>query len=87
VTSEFGSAQAAQKSIRDWIQAHSKKPNEPLTDTTPIFEAGHLDSIGVLELIFLIEELSGQEVDVEELDPDSFHDIESIIRIFIAPHL
>jgi len=85
--SELNSEQSARKAIRDWIQAHSKKPDESLTETTPIFEAGHLDSIGVLELIFLLEELSGQEVDVDDLDPDSFRDIESIFRVFIAPHL
>ena len=87
MTLETDPAQAARNSIRDWVQAHSKKPDECITATTPIFEDGHLDSIGILELIFLLEELSGQEVDVEDLDPDSFQNIESIFRIFIAPHL
>ena len=87
MTNEINQAQAAKKAIVEWIQAHSKKPDECLTETTPIFEAGHLDSIGVLELIFLLEELSGQEVDVEDLDPESFRDIKSIFRTFIAPYL
>lgn len=68
--------------VWEWIRNHSKASGEPLEYDTPIVESGHLDSAGVLELVFYLEELSGREIDVDELSPESFTDINAISRNF-----
>jgi len=77
----------ARSALQDWINSNSKTPGAPLEFSTPIIDSGHLDSAGVLELIFLIEDLSGQEIDVDELAAESFADINTIYSHFIAPHV
>ncbi|MEM9622934.1 MAG: acyl carrier protein [Pseudomonadota bacterium] len=74
----------AREALQDWISNNSKNPTAPLDFSTPIIESGHLDSAGVLELIFLIEDLSGEEIDVEELDAETFRDINTIYNEFIC---
>jgi len=54
-----------------------------LDDTTPLIEAGILDSTGVLELVTFIEDAFGIAVGDEELVPANFGSIHSLCA-FIA---
>ena len=45
-------------------------------------ENGILKSIQVIDLILFVEEISGQEIDVEGLKPGAFKDIDTIIKNF-----
>jgi acyl carrier protein len=82
--SEIESEGDMRQQIWEWISQHSKAPDQALAYDTPLIESGHLDSAGVLELVFFLEELGGREIDVDDLNPESFADINSISRNFLA---
>lgn len=53
-------------------------------DTTPLLESRHLTSLQVPELLLLIEELRGEEVDVLDLRAGDLHDIDTIVERFFS---
>ena len=83
--SEAQSSADLRMQVWEWIKRHSKATDMPLEYDTPIVESGHLDSVGVLELVFFLEELSGREIDIDELSPESFSDINTINQHFLEP--
>lgn len=68
--------------LRDFVLATTDKPVAVLHDDTALFEGGLLKSIHVMDLILLIEELSGASVDVEHLKPGAFRDVDTIVKGF-----
>ena len=77
---------AVRATLREWIvEANGSIAPVVLRDDTPILEERILTSVDVVELIVLIEELSGVPIDVERLDPSAFRDIDSIYGAFFAP--
>jgi acyl carrier protein len=69
--------------VRRWLAAHARCA-APIDDDTPILELRIIDSLKVLELVLLVEELTGRPVTVEQLVPGSFRDVDSICRTFFA---
>ncbi|NCF27411.1 MAG: hypothetical protein GWP69_08510 [Gammaproteobacteria bacterium] len=71
--------------LRRWIAEQSGKTSfENLADDTPLFRSGILKSVQISDLILYIEELAGRAVDVEQIKPGVFRDIDSIFRSFFA---
>jgi hypothetical protein len=71
--------------LRQWIGATSgKTPPQDLRDDTPLFRNGILKSVQVSDLILYIEELAERAVDVEQIKPGVFRDIDSIYDNFFA---
>ena len=71
--------------LRRWIAGVSDKATvEDLADDTPLFRSHILKSIQVSDLILYIEELAGRAVDVEQIKPGVFRDIDTIHRSFFA---
>ena len=71
--------------LRRWIAEQSGKASfENLTNDTPLFRSGILKSVQVSDLLLYIEELAGRAVDVEQIKPGVFRDIDSIFRSFFA---
>ena len=71
--------------LRQWIAGVSDKATlENFVDDTPLFRNGILKSIQVSDLILYIEEVTGRAVDVEQIKPGVFRDIETIYRNFLA---
>lgn len=71
------------EALRRWIAETSGKTSmEQLTDDTPLFRSGILKSVQVSDLIFFIEELTERPVDVEQIKPGVFRDIDTIYRSF-----
>lgn len=79
--------------LRQWIaqanskangKANGKTPTTDLADDTPLFRNGILKSVQVSDLILYIEELAERAVDVEQIKPGVFRDIDSIYRNFFA---
>lgn len=69
--------------LRRWVaMKNGKVTPESLTDRTPIIEQRILSSLHVMELLLLIERLSGKPVEVDRLQPGSFRDIETIYQSF-----
>ena len=70
--------------LRRWMTEHSRTPLEDrtLTDATPLIEEGILSSVQVPDLLLFIEELRGRPVDVGELKPGSFRNVDAIVNRF-----
>ncbi len=71
--------------LRQWIADTSGKTGvNALADDTPLFRDGILKSIQVSDLILYIEELAERAVDVEQIKPGVFRDIDAIYQNFFA---
>jgi acyl carrier protein len=71
------------QSLRDWIiKTNGKIRAEELNDETPIIEYRIISSLQVMDLIIFLERLSNKTVEVEDLKPGVFRDINSIYRTF-----
>jgi acyl carrier protein len=71
--------------LRQWIAGVSDKTSaENLRDDTPLFRNGILKSVQVSDLILYIEELAERAVDVEQIKPGVFRDIDTIYRSFFT---
>ena len=68
--------------LRAFVLDSTESAIADLTDQTHLFENGILKSIQVMDLILFVEEISGQEIDVEGLKPGAFKDIDTIITNF-----
>lgn len=69
--------------LRSWIAEHSRRTlSTPLGDDTPLIEHGILTSVQVMDVILLIERLRKFPVDISELKPGSFRDLNSIMSTF-----
>ncbi len=71
--------------LRQWIAGVSDKAAlENLADDTPLFRNGILISVQVSDLILYIEELAGRAVDMEQIKPGVFRDIDTICCSFLT---
>ncbi len=71
------------QSLRDWIiKKNGKIKPEDLNDQTPVIEQRIISSLQVMDLIFFLEQLSGKPIEVDDLKPGVFRDIDSIYRNF-----
>ena len=68
--------------LRAFVLDSTESAIADLTDQTHLFENGILKSIQVMDLILFVEEISGQEIDVEGLKPGAVKDIDTIIKNF-----
>jgi acyl carrier protein len=79
----MSAAAEVRATIRRWLAAHSRL-DVPLRDDTPILELRVIDSLKLLELVLLVEELTGKPVSVEQLVPRSFRDVDAICATFFG---
>ena len=72
--------------LRDWIVTHSKIPviDDKLTYDTPIIEEGYLSSLDIVEFILYIEALRGEEVEIDDLEPEVFTSTNTMYQTFFA---
>ena len=78
----------ARANLRAWILAKNDEvdPGE-LSDQTPLLAAGWLRSIHLPELILMLERWRGEPVDVSDLGPGDFDNVETIVsRFLIGAH-
>lgn len=66
--------------IKDYIISATLSEEHAITDDTLIFETGLLDSMGLLFLIEFIKEEFQVEVNDDELLPENFQSVYSIIK-------
>jgi len=66
-------------SIRSYILDASLTDKDKIDDATLIFDVGLLDSMGLLFLIEHLNETYKIEVNDEELNPENFESINSIV--------
>ena len=60
----------------------ARSPRTRLGRTTPLFETGIIDSLGILDLLFFVETATGHPVPFRQVDTASFGTIERISRCF-----
>lgn len=71
------------KLLSEWILDRSgMEDRSSFTPTSKVIDDGYLTSLDVVELILFIEDLRGEEVDVDALEPESFTSVESMIATF-----
>jgi len=71
------------EAIRSWVVSTSGRVDPgALDDDTPIFSKAVLESVHVMDLILLIEELSGRPIDVEKLRVGVFRTVDAIVANF-----
>ena len=75
----------AKSELRGWILERAQAgPDTKLENDTPVLEEGLLSSLDVVELILFIESLKGDEVDVDDIEPESFRDVDTIYASFLS---
>ena len=75
-------SEITREKLRAFVLDSTESAIADLTAQTHLFENGILKSIQVMDLILFVEEISGQEIDVEGLKPGAFKDIDTIIKNF-----
>lgn len=76
---------AVKRRLREFVVERSGRVHaDEVADDTPLLERRILSSLQVLDLILLIEELSGRALDASRLKPGVFRDVNTIFRNFFA---
>jgi acyl carrier protein len=85
VSAERPDARDRRTAVTDWVRATAgdRLPAD-FTGSTPLFANGLLDSLNLLDLVLLIEELRGHPVAAGELTPAAIRDIDAICAAFFA---
>jgi hypothetical protein len=77
------SDQETRDRLRAWVRTKTADPGgDGFTDRTPLFEERHLRSVHLPELLLLLERLRGAPIDVENLRPGDFRDIDTMVLRF-----
>ncbi len=70
--------------IVSWVKENKQtngSANVQITGDTNLLESGLLDSFGFVELILFIENQSGCEIDLTDVDPEEFCVVKGLCRI------
>jgi len=71
--------------LRGWILKHAKTaPRSAFNDDMLILEEGILSSLDIVEFVLYIESLRGDEIDVDDIDPQVFTSINTLYAAFFA---
>lgn len=71
--------------IRDWILAKNPQVNAAsLQDDTALLEQKILTSIQIMDLILFLEHLQERPLDIDQVQPENFHSVNTICAAFFA---
>jgi acyl carrier protein len=70
------------RQLKSWIVDHAKSAVTQLADDTRILDEGILSSLDIVEFVLYIESLRGQEVNVEDIEPEVFTSVDSLYAAF-----
>ena len=77
--------QEVRAKLRDWIAKHAKKSlTAEFNDQTPVLELGILSSLDVVEFVLFIENLRGEDLDPDSIEPEAFTNINTLYLAFFA---
>lgn len=65
---------------RQWIAEHGRAGGTDMADDQDLLASGMLDSMGFIELLAYIETVTGQPLDLQELDLDACSSIHGLVR-------
>lgn len=66
--------------VRQWITEHGCAGGREMADDLDLLASGTLDSMGFIELLAYAETLTGQPLDLQELDLDACASIDGLVR-------
>lgn len=70
--------------LLQWVlKVSTKVKPEELTFTTPLIETRIISSMQVMELILFLEKLKGSRVNMKNMKPGAFTNIETIYNSFL----
>lgn len=71
--------------LRGWILERASASPDRLTDNEmPILDEGLLSSLDIVEFILFIESIRGEEVDIENIEPEVFTNLRTLHEAFFA---
>ncbi|MFI9644298.1 hypothetical protein ACIG87_30320 [Micromonospora sp. NPDC051925] len=73
------------KRIAEWIQTKNPDLDREPSPTEDLIEARLIDSLDFLEFVYLLEDLSGRPIDLQEVSVDDFRTLERIEHRFLRP--
>lgn len=76
--------QRAREMLRNWISIQSGLPPKEITDSTPLLGEEILDSFALISLTSLVEELVGEPLSEDQLNPSNFANLSTILRVFFS---
>jgi acyl carrier protein len=83
---ELDAATSATGKVLEWIK--SRKPDVPDIDLdTDLITQRLIDSLSLVEFIFLLEELSGKRIDMQSLQLDQFRTLRRVQENFLGAEL
>ena len=69
--------------LYEWIQSKRAPDNTAIGLDTDLIENRLIDSIDFAEFLFMLEEISGKDIDISEVELDSFRTLRSIQSTFL----
>jgi acyl carrier protein len=72
---------------KDWVLEHSPDANikdVAILNKTHLLESGVLDSIGLVDLLAFLEETTGNQIDLLELEPEDFATLDGLCKAALA---
>jgi hypothetical protein len=79
------SEQEIREALSSWVLSKARNlDSSALTDKTPLFEERQLRSLHLPELLLLLERLRGEPIDVDDLRPGDFRDIDTLVLRFCS---
>jgi acyl carrier protein len=76
--------QEYKEEILKWVlKVSTKVKPEELTVTTPLIETRIISSMQVMELILFLERLKGSRLNMKNMKPGAFNNIETIYNAFL----
>jgi acyl carrier protein len=57
-------------------ERHPEKKLIDINPTTNLLEYGYIDSLGIVEIIFYLEQMLGQRLAIEQYQPTDFYTLE-----------
>lgn len=71
--------------LREWVlKKNGKIDAHELTDETQIIEQRIITSLQIMDLILYLEKITGKPVEIEQLKPGAFKNIQTIYQNFCA---
>ncbi|MET9182615.1 acyl carrier protein [Kitasatospora aureofaciens] len=71
------------QAVRDFILARNPKLDQ-LPDDLDLIDSRAINSLAFVEFIFLLEELTGESIDPEDLDLDDFRTLSAVNTRFFT---
>lgn len=71
------------QAVRDFILARNPKLDQ-LPDDLDLIDSRAINSLAFVEFIFLLEELTGESIDPEDLDLDDFRTLSAVNARFFT---